>query len=457
MINYQSEILIFETSGLICPDNNICMYGINQAVFTVLIWGPEKASHTPPAELPHYPGAGGAGEGGGARVAQSHRKTRGSLGFPCRSASISNNQWLSFRVAGEEEGSKEHPAGTVWAEVPPRAPEEIQDRSHTRHVHQAHAHHIHAHTTHIHTCATRATYCIRTPYTWHTHTRTHTHACTHHTTHTHVPTAHTQTHAHTHTLHVCADATHTSHTCTHTTRMHPCLHTHYTRTIHIYIYTYTSRAHATYVPHVPHACTRIACRYRIHTTCVRMHTHRMHVPHTCVCACRTPACIQITCTCCTQTHVHHTCAYTHIHTPHTCTLHTRPPPHMRTTHVYDTCVYNTRAHHTHVYHMHAHTACTPHTHACTHHTLHLLFSPIFSLPLPSLSCCHLLSAPSPRGPAPVGYLTGTRWACGCHSGSKMNGVLLSVHWSGSGESRCGQRRQSPANIKVGPLETPLPP
>ena len=75
MINYQSEILIFETSGLICPDNNICMYGINQAVFTVLIWGPEKASHTPPAELPHYLGDGGAGGGGGGGGGRCSRGT----------------------------------------------------------------------------------------------------------------------------------------------------------------------------------------------------------------------------------------------------------------------------------------------------------------------------------------------------------------------------------------------
>lgn len=60
MIKYQSKILIFETSELICPDDNICVYRINQVVFTLLVWGLEEASDAPPTELPHYVGVGEA-------------------------------------------------------------------------------------------------------------------------------------------------------------------------------------------------------------------------------------------------------------------------------------------------------------------------------------------------------------------------------------------------------------
>lgn len=58
MIKYQSKILIFEASGVICPDNSICMYPINQVVFMPLKWGPGKSSYAPPTEPPPYSGEG---------------------------------------------------------------------------------------------------------------------------------------------------------------------------------------------------------------------------------------------------------------------------------------------------------------------------------------------------------------------------------------------------------------
>ena len=327
-------------------------------------------------------------------MAQSHRKTRGSLGFPCRSASISNNQWLSFRVAGEEEGSKEHPAGTVWAEVPPRAPEEIRDRSRTRHVHQAPAHHTHAHTTHIHTCATRATYCTctRAHHTHGTHIPAHTRTRAHTTPHTHTCPRHTRKRTRTRIHFTCVrtDAIHTSHTCTHTTRMHPCLHTHYTHTIHIHIYTYTSRAHATYAPHVPHICTRITCTYPtpacVHAAHMHVYRSHAHATHRHMCT----------------THVH-----THIHTPHTCNRtcdhHPTCAPHTYTTHVYTTHVHTTCMCTTRMHTPHAHHTCAHHTrmHACTTHFTSSS-SPIFTLPLLSVS---LLLPPLVR--------TQPAWTCTC--------------------------------------------
>ena len=309
MINYQSEILIFETSGLICPDNNICMYGINQAVFTVLIWGPEKASHTPPQSCPTIRGRGVWGRGRCSRGTIPQENQR-KPGFPL-SQCIYFKQSVALLSCGRRRGrqqraSSRHCVGRGAPKGPrgdsgslthqTRAPG--TRASHTR-PHHPHTHVCHTcHILHVHTC---------TPYTRHTHTRTHTHACTHHTTHTRAHGTHANARAHAYTSRVCAQTPYTRRTRAHTPRACTRVYTHTTHTPSTYTYIHTHHVHMPHTHHTSHTYAHASHARTPHLrvcmphTC--MYTDHMHMPHTDTCAPHM----------CTHTYTH-ICTHTHTHT-----------------------------------------------------------------------------------------------------------------------------------------------